>query len=88
MRPIDALGVAHVQWFQYKVQSIICSRNNYQVNMVGHEAIGEHFNLVFVAVLFEPRQVRSAVLICEKNVFTPITALGNVMWKVSKYCSW
>jgi len=43
---------------------------------------------VFVAVLFEPRQVRSAILIREKNVFTPITALGNVMWKVGKYCSW
>jgi hypothetical protein len=57
------------------------------MNVVGHEAVGEHFNMAFVAVLSESRQIRFAIFVCEKNVFAPIATLGHVMGKAGKYCS-
>jgi len=58
------------------------------MNVGGHEALSEYFNLGFVAVFSEPRQIGFEIFVGEKNVFAPIAALGHVMWKASKYCSW
>ena len=86
-RTIDALGVAHMQGFQHALQPIIGGRDNNQVYVVGHEAVCEHFNLVFVAVLSEPHQISLAIFVREKDDFAPIAALGYVMWKICKYGS-
>ena len=86
-RPIDALGVAHMQGFQHTLQPVVSCRDDNQVYVVGHEAVCEHFNLVFVAVLSEPQQVSLAIFVREKDVFAPIAALGHVMWNICKYGS-
>ena len=57
------------------------------MNVVCHQAISEHLNLMLVRVFLEPRQICLAIAIGEKNGFTPITALGHVMRKSGKYGS-
>jgi len=84
--PVDPLGVAHVQRLEHLLQTIVGCRDGNQVNVIGHNAISKDFNLTFIAVLPEPRQINFTILICKKNVFAPITTLGHVMWKAGKYC--
>lgn len=67
MRPIDALSITHMQRLQHLLQAIVSGRNNYQVNMIAHETVSKHFNLVFVAVLFEPQQVGFAIFVRKKK---------------------
>jgi hypothetical protein len=85
---VDPLSVAHMERFQHPLQAIVGCRYNYKMDMVGHEAVSENFNSVLIAVLFKPQQIRFAIFICEKNIFTAIASLCHVMRKVGKYCSW
>jgi hypothetical protein len=55
------------------------------MNMIGHEAIGEYFNTEFLAVFLEPRQIRLTIFIREKDVFAPVTTLGDVVGHAGKY---
>lgn len=66
-RRVNALGVAHVQRLQRPMQTIAGCRNSNQVNVIGHQAICEHFNMMFVAVLSEPRQICFAIFVGEKK---------------------
>ena len=53
-RTIDSLGIAHVQRLEHPMQSINGGRNNHQMNMIGHQAIGEHIDTMLVSILPEP----------------------------------
>lgn len=87
LRTVNALGITHVQRLEHLVQSIAGCGDSNQVNMVGHEAIGEYFNLEFLAIFMEPAQIRLTVFIHEENIFSPVAALCNVVWNTGKYGS-
>lgn len=82
---VDALGVAHMLRFQHTLQSVIGGWNGNQMDVIGHQAIGEYFNTEFLAVFLEPGQLRLTILICEKDVFSPIATLGDVVGNTGKY---
>lgn len=86
-RTVNPLGVTHMQRLEYPVQSVIGCRNGNQVNMVGHEAIGEYFNLKFLAIFMEPSEIRLTIFVRKENIFASITALRDVVWNTSKYRS-
>ena len=61
-RTIDSLGIAHVQRLEHPMQSINGGRNNHQMNMIGHQAIGEHIDTMLVSILPEPFEIGSAIV--------------------------
>lgn len=42
-----------------------------QMYVVGHEAIGQYFNFIFLAIFPQPGQIGFTVFIHKENVFTP-----------------
>ena len=60
-------------------QAIRLGRNGDEMNMVTHQTISQHSNLMLLAIVFEPRKILIAVIICEKHIFTTITTLRNVV---------
>jgi hypothetical protein len=81
---VEALGKAHVQGLERLLQAIVGGRHGNQMNMVGHQAIGQHLNLMLVGVLFKPCQVNLSILIGEKDTLTSIAALRDVVGKAGK----
>jgi len=77
--PVEALGITHVQRFEGLLQPIVSGGDGDQMDVVRHQAIGQHFNLVLVGVFFEPSQVNPSIIIVKKHRFTPIAALGDVV---------
>jgi hypothetical protein len=42
--------------------------------------VGQDVDFVFRAVVAQPRQIGGMVLVTEKNIFTAVAALGDVVW--------
>jgi hypothetical protein len=81
------LGVAHVQRPEHALQAIVGGRHGNQVDVVAHQAISQHLNLVLVCILLEPRKIREAVIIAKKDRRAPIAALRYMMRQTGKYGS-
>jgi hypothetical protein len=47
--------------------------------MVGHEAIRENIDLVFLGVVLQLPQIGETIIIAKEYVLAAITALGNMM---------
>ena len=84
---VEALGVAHVQWLQGALQAVIGCGYGDQVDMIGHQAIGQYFNLVLFGVVFQPRQIHQAIIIVKEHRLASIATLGDVVRKTCKYGS-
>ena len=76
-----------MQRLECPVQPVVSCRDGNQVDMVGHKAIGEYFNLKFLAIFMEPSEIRLTIVVRKENVFASITALRDVVWNTSKYRS-
>ena len=76
---IKSLGIAHVQGFEYGLQSFFCAWYSDEMDMVGHQAIGEYFQPVLLAIFLEPVEIGLSVFISIKNIFATIATLGNVV---------
>ena len=87
LRAVDALGIAHMQRLKNTLQAIAAGRNSNQMDVVGHEAIGKDFNIMPIAILSQPSQVRFTVFVREEDVFPPISTLGNVVRDTCEYGS-
>jgi len=83
-RAIDTLGVAHVQRLEDTLQPTGAGRDCNQVDVVGHQAVGEHVNVEEVAVLPQPGQIGDTVFVTEEDVLAPIAALRNVVWDAAE----
>ncbi len=49
------------------------------MDMVTHQTISQHSNLMLLAIVFELRKILIAVIICKKHIFMTITTLRNVV---------
>jgi hypothetical protein len=55
--------------------------------MVAHQAIGQYFNLVFLAILLQSVQIDRSILVSFKNIFPTIASLGDMVRNTCKYGS-
>ena len=55
--------------------------------MVGHQAIGQYVDFVVLAVLLQPFQVNLPVFIGEKDIFSTVAALCDVVGDSGEYGS-
>ena len=85
--PVKTLCITHVQWLKRLLQAIIGGGHGNQVNMVGHQTIGQYFNLMLVGVFLQPRQINEAILVTEENRLAPIATLSYVVGKPGKHGS-
>jgi hypothetical protein len=83
-RPVEALGIAHVQGFQNLLQSIFCRGDQDQVNVIGHQAISRDFHLEFGRIFTEPSEIGLAVLIIKKHILAAVSALGDVVGQMGE----
>jgi hypothetical protein len=76
-----------MQRLEHPPQSVVGCGDSNQMNVVSHQAIGEYFNLEFLAIFMEPGQIRLTVFVHEENIFASVTALRDVVWHTGKYGS-
>ena len=55
--------------------------------MVGHQAISQHFDLPFLAILAQPFQIDMPVLILKKDIFSAVASLGDMMGYIAENIS-
>ncbi len=77
---IDALRMAHVQRPHYAFERVCRFRHHDQVNVIRHQAIGEHLESVQCGVFTQPAEIRLSVDVARENCAAPIPALSNVEW--------
>ena len=87
IRLVNALCITHMKRLEHFLQTVVAAGNCNEVDVVGHEAVGEYFDLVFLAVFQQPRQVGRAIVVSEEDVFSTIPALRDVVWHSRKYRS-
>ena len=63
LRSIDALGIAHVQRPEDLSQAIVRCGYGDEMNVVGHQAVGDNFHPVLLAILRQPAEVGLAVVV-------------------------
>ena len=76
---VHSLGVTHVQRLEHALQTIVGGRDGNQMNVVAHQAISQHLNLMLVCIFLEPRKIREAVIIAKKDRLAPIAPLRYMM---------
>ena len=54
-------------------------RHNDNVDMIGHQAVGENAYVISRAILTHPLEIRTPVRVREENILSPITALGDMV---------
>jgi hypothetical protein len=84
---VHALRIAHVKRFKHVVQTINGFWHCNQMNMIRHQAVSQHLDIMLVRIFFEPREVGMTIMISKKNAFAPIAALGDMVRKAGKDCS-
>ena len=55
--------------------------------MVGHQAIGEDFHLVFLGILLEPIQAGVAIFVHKKDVLAAISTLSDMVRYIGTHSS-
>lgn len=60
-------------------------RYQYQMDMVGHQAVRQYANLVTIRVFAQMREVLTIIGVREKDLNAPIRPLGNMVWNAGKY---
>ncbi len=76
---IETLGIAHVQGFDHELRALLSRRDGDELNVVGHQAIGENLNLVRLGVLLQLTQIGKPIFIDKEDIFAAIDPLGDVM---------
>ena len=60
-------------------------RHQYQMDMVGHQAVRQYANLVTIRVFAQMREVLTIIGAREKDLNAPIRPLGNMVRNAGKY---
>ena len=71
--------------FKVHCQRVVPRGNGNQVDVVGHQAIGENLDLMAAAVFFQPFEINLAVFFREKHIVPAVAALGDVVGKSGEY---
>ena len=82
---VHALRMAHVQGPEHALQTIVAVGHRDQVDVIAHQAVGEHLHPMLAAILPQRVQIRIAVLIGEEHRFAPVAALGHVVRYTCEY---
>ncbi len=79
MQPIDILAISEVRLADRLRQRILQSRRPHEMDVVGHRAIALFVEAEALAVLAEEFEVRTVVVVNEKNILRVVAALNNVV---------
>jgi hypothetical protein len=76
---IDALGVLPMNGFQGAVQIVHSFGDQDQVNVVGHQTVGDDLDAKALDMPAQQFQVSDLIAITEEHIRTVITALGDMV---------
>lgn len=79
MGTVQALRVAQVQAPECKMQRVPGRRNQHQMNVIRHQAVGQNVDPVLGGVLAQPGQVDPVISVREKHTAASVAALSYVM---------
>ena len=60
-------------------EGVFAGRHGYEVDVIGHEAVGPHGQAVLAGVVFEQEQIATAVAVVEEHIRASIAALRYVV---------
>ncbi len=69
------------------VKRISVLRNNYLVNVIVHQAVGENAYFEFLRIEFHDFQVFRTIAVVKEHDLASAPALGNVVWNSGEYFS-
>ena len=81
---IDEAGVAPMRVGEGPAQPVGVGRHHDQVNMIGHQAIGDDLAIGASRRIAQQVAIKLIVAILEKGPLAPIAALGNVIGNAGK----
>jgi len=73
-----------MQGLQRALQAVVARGDGDQVDVVGHQAIGEDRDVMVVAVGLQPIEIDAATGVGEENALAAVAALGHVMRQAGK----
>src|SRR5262245_10866777 len=77
--PIYILGITHMHGPQHQSHSLLVSRNQDQVDMVVHQTICEHSDVILHGVLVHQETIFFEVRLLDENILSIISALSDMM---------
>ena len=85
--PIEMLRVAHVGVGQCPPERAVLTRHGHKMYVVGHKAIGQYVDAVFVAVLLEKLKISLPVIVVQEDFRAAIAPLCDMMREPRRYNS-
>jgi hypothetical protein len=83
MRPVHMLCVAGVDWFQHVSQCRLIPGNGHKMDMIGHQAVGEYLQSVFLGILPQQVKIPLTVSISKEHIFSSVPTLSYMMCDTS-----
>ena len=66
-------------------QRILVFRYGDKMDMIRHSTPGQDAKPVFIAMLFENREINAVVALCKKDIFEMIASMSNMMRTLGNY---
>lgn len=82
---VDIAGVVPVDIPEGTPQAIRIGRNRDDMHVIGHQAVGRHFNARPASGISEQIEVERIVAVLKESLLAPVAALGDLMGKSRKY---
>lgn len=79
LRPVDVLGVPHVQRLQRRTERRLLPRDSHEVNVVRHQAVGLDRQPMLAGIVGEQLEEPQAVSLGEEDIFAAVAALRDMM---------
>ena len=79
MEPVDVLRIDEMGAPDGKVQRFFARRSGDKVDVVGHEAVSQHADPMFAALLTQQVEVGNAVGVYEEHVLLVVPTLGDMV---------
>ena len=76
---ISTLCVSHMQVSQGVPNRPLVVRDEHEMHMIGHEAVGKNFGVVSLDVEMQPGEIRLIVSVGKEHLAPAIATLGDVM---------
>lgn len=82
LQAVIILGIAHVNGVKGARQGFFGRRNSDDVNMIGHQAVGQDLQMTPLGIFVHPRTVLQVIFFFLKDLLTIVAALSDVVRKI------
>ena len=77
---IEILGILHVKGVEHFGKRVCLLGHTNKMYMIGHQAICPDLKIIFPAILFQPEQILTEIILILKERLLVVASLGDVMW--------